>query len=188
MMKIVNKLGVFIVIGCIVYLTYTAMNASSLSQSQGKELPVITNKMLNPEFLEPEAHASPADRDPFDGDADSGGNNNLKTDPNSANETKMSSDANNISFPEKLRGTLAGRDGRRLALIGSEVYGVGSQIKIGDSNSMVWQVVSIEDESVILSHNGVQEILRFSDEAKDSNEGEQKPDETPKTITKEEKK
>lgn len=62
MMNIMNKSALFIAIGIIGYLMHSVLNLpASAPAGEGKEIPAITGKMLNPAFLEPQAHASPAD-------------------------------------------------------------------------------------------------------------------------------
>ena len=172
MLKKISKFGVFIVIGCLAYITYSALNAPAASQaSESKELPVVTNKMLNPVFLEPQQHASPVDRDPFSDGSESGISS--VSDSNAVNESAGGAVDKNVPFSERLMGILSGNDGQRLALIGGEVYGVGSQVKQSDS-SVVWMVTSIENESVTLTHNGLRAVLKIADIESDNNDVQNK--------------
>jgi len=173
MLKILNKFAAFIAIGIIGYLTYSSLNEPASSMAgESKELPVITKKMLNPVFLEPQQHASPADRDPFDvnwdryfKDSDSNEMGKLVSGPAGG----PVSDSNNVRFPDELMGILTGADGQGLALIGSEVYGVGSSVKQSGSDRL-WQVSAIEDESVTLTCNGQRIVLKISGACTDYND------------------
>jgi hypothetical protein len=169
MLKILSRFAAFVVIGIVGYLTYSSLSepASSLA-GVGKEIPAVTKKMLNPVFLEPQEHASPADRDPFDASWD------RYFDLSASDEVKKISsgsvsDGNNVHFPDELMGILTGADGQRLALIGSEVYGVGSLVKQSGSDRS-WQISSIEDESVILTCNELRTVLKISDVYSDYND------------------
>jgi len=48
------------------YLTYNSTTDSGKDALGKKNLPKITKRMLNPEFLTPTTRSSPADRDPFE--------------------------------------------------------------------------------------------------------------------------
>jgi hypothetical protein len=169
MIKILSRFAVFMVIGIIGYLTYTSLKGSALSMAaEGKELPVITKKMISPVYVEPEKRASPVDRDPFSVGWDryvalsaSDGNENIADAP--------VGDVNNVRFPDELMGILTGADGQKLALIGSEVCGIGSLVKQTDSNRL-WQVSSIGDESVVLTCNGSRAVLKIPNVDADYND------------------
>lgn len=72
-------------------------------------------------------------------------------------------------FPDRLMGILTCDDGQRLAFIGSEVYRVGSQVKLPDSPES-WKVDSIGNESVVLTFDGRQTVLSISNKFPDSND------------------
>lgn len=161
MIQMLNKFAVFIVIGCIGYLTYSSLSgAASKTAAEGKELPVVTKKMLNPVYVEPQKHASPIERDPFDVDWDR--YITLAASEEKENTAGPVADGNNIRFPDELMGIITGTDGKQLALIGKEVYGIGAMIKQTDSNR-VWQVTAIRNESVVLTCNGQQTVLKILD-------------------------
>jgi Tfp pilus assembly protein PilP len=120
--------------------------------------------MISPAFVEPRAYASPADRDPFSAGWDK------YVDPMAATK-QLPADSpvkENVNFPLKLMGVLSDANGQRLAMIGSEVYGVGSSLKVPDSNEL-WKVNSIESESVILTRNNLRAIVKIADDYNDSN-------------------
>ena len=171
MLKILNRFATFIVIGIIGYFTYSSLNEPSSSLAGGgggKEMPVITKKMLNPVFLEPQEHASPADRDPFNVDWDRYFDLSASAEVGKLAAGSVS-DGNNVHFPDELMGILTGADGQSLALIGSEVYGVGSLVRQSGSDRL-WQISSIEDESVILTCNGLRTVLKISSVCDDYND------------------
>jgi len=164
MLEILNRFGVFIVVGVIGYLAYSTLNEpTSTKAAESKEMPVITKKMISPVLLEPENRASPIDRDPFASSWDS-------MSPVVSGQLANSSDnGKNTAFSEKLMGILSGADGQQLALIGGEVYGVGSPVKLSDSEEP-WQVNSIDDESVVLTRNELQKVLKITDNSNDSDD------------------
>jgi hypothetical protein len=167
MMKIINKFAPLIVIGIIIYLTHFSLSKSASSAAaSGKELPIITKKMLNPEFIEPQESASPVDRDPFTASW------NIRSD--SSAETKVGSvniaeDSGNSAVSGELMGILSGDDGQRLALISGEVYGVGSSVRLLASGEL-WQISSISDESVVLTCNELQTVLKIANGFSDVND------------------
>lgn len=169
MLKILDKFALFIVIGVVGYLTYSSLSEPASSPAGGgKEVPVITKKMLNPVFIEPQDRASPVSRDPFnlEGDRYSGLSASAEV-KESASGT--AADGNNVHFPDELMGILTGADGQRLVLIGGEVYGVGSLVKRSDSDRL-WRVSSIESESAILTCNGLRTVLKIPNFFSDYND------------------
>jgi len=170
MMEMLNKFASFIVVGIICYLAYSSVSiAVSKPSGESKELPAVTKKMLNPVFIEPQDNASPSGRDPFE----VGGGGLAGISDSTAAEGGFTGsgavDGNNVRFPDKLMGMLSGDDGQQLALIGGEVYGVGSLVKPSDSNAL-WQVSSIENETVILTYNGLRAVLKIQDVEADYND------------------
>ena len=62
MLEMLDKFSIYIAIGILGYLTYTTFEKTGLDIDVEKELPVITKKMLRPELIEPNNHASPVGR------------------------------------------------------------------------------------------------------------------------------
>ena len=168
MMKMLNKFGVFIIIGVVGYLAYSAVNrAKPAAVNQTKEIPVISKKMLSPVFIEPANHGHTARKDPFDVSWDS-----YFEDSSSATgqlDDQPGNDDNRANSQQKLMGILNGSDGQQLALIDGEVYGIGSFIRVSDSNEM-WLVNSINEDSVVLTYNGLQTILRIDGDSNDNSD------------------
>ncbi|MFA5293672.1 MAG: hypothetical protein WC496_11665 [Phycisphaerae bacterium] len=159
-----NRFAVFIIIGVIGYLAYSSLNEPvSTKAAENKNIPVITKKMISPVLIEPENRASPIDRDPF-----ASSWNNIS--PVVSRQVGGSDDnSKNPAFSEKLMGILGGSDGQNLALIGGEVYGVDSSVNLSDSGEP-WQVSSIDDESVVLTRDGIRKVLRITDNYNDTND------------------
>ena len=158
MLTILNRFVLFIAIGVIAYLTYSALSRDSLIlDSEDEKIPIISQEMLTPIFIEPQAYASSVDRNPFivanDGDLDSSAVQRV-TD-------KTVGSSNNTDSVGKLMGILIGDNGYRLALIDGQIHGVGSLVKLSDSGPL-WQIYEIEDKSVILTSNGQQTVLKIS--------------------------
>ncbi|MGA2914643.1 MAG: hypothetical protein ABSE89_01295 [Sedimentisphaerales bacterium] len=172
MMKILNKFAVFIVMGIIGYLAYSSLNgAAAKPAGESKELPVVTEKMLEPVFLDAKDGASPAGRDPFE--VSGFGYADISNEADGNENGGGIIDGNNVHFPQKLMGILEGDDGQQLALIGGEVYDVGSFVKQPDSNA-VWEVSSIENETVILTCKGLRAVLSILDSPADNKDVKQK--------------
>jgi hypothetical protein len=167
MLKMLNKFVSFLAIGIIGYLTYSSLNEPASSKAEeGKALPNITKKMLSPVFVEPQAYASPANRDPFTSSWDKYINSAAAMSRSKGNSAPS---GETVDFPQKLMGIIGDANGQRLASIGGEVYGVGSSVTLEDSNE-IWQVISIESESVILTRNGQRAVLKIADNNNDSND------------------
>jgi hypothetical protein len=164
MIKMLNKFVSFIAIGIIGYLTYSSISEPASSKAEsGKKLPVITKKMIMPEFIEPQAYASPANRDPFTASWDK------FIAAAATNKSKGVAFSGTANFPQKLMGVLSDANGRSIAMIGSEVYGVGSSVTLADANE-VWQVDSITNESAVLTHDGQRAVLVIAENYNDSND------------------
>ncbi len=162
MLNLINKFAVFFAIGVIGYLMYGALSgsASSLADKKEKAASEVTKKLLYPVFIKSQAHASGINRDPFE-------TGNESYDSSRYADYLSSSDEQTKSSGE-LRGILMEEDGRNMAFIGNEVYGVGSKIVLPDSEQL-WQIDSIDKESVILGCNGQMKILRIPNKTVDFN-------------------
>ena len=162
MLNLINKFAVFFAIGVIGYLMYGALSgsASSLAEKKEKVASEITKKMLYPVFIKPQANASGINRDPFETGNDSYDNSQYADYLSSSDEQTKSSG--------ELRGILMEEDGRNMAYIGNQVYGVGSKIILPDSEQL-WQIDSIDKESVVLGCNGQMKILRILNKPADFN-------------------
>ena len=66
MLQKVDKFAPFAVVLIFLYLTYNSTTDKGNDAFGKKNLPKITKRMLNPEFLTPTTRSSPADRDPFE--------------------------------------------------------------------------------------------------------------------------
>jgi len=66
MLQKIDKFAPFAVVLIFLYLTYNSTTDKGNDAFGKKNLPKITKRMLNPEFLTPTTRSSPADRDPFE--------------------------------------------------------------------------------------------------------------------------
>ncbi len=166
MINILNKFALFIAIGIIGYLAYSSLKepASSLA-GESKEIPVVTKKMFIPVFVTPENRSSPVSRDPFN----VGGDSNVSPLDSLAGKKVGADNGTNADFPGKLMGIISGADRQQLALIGGEIYGVGSSIKLPNSNE-TWRVDAINEESVLLTCNEMRTVLKISNGYSDPND------------------
>ena len=168
MLHLINKFAPFIAIGVIGYLAYSSFESTGLSLAgEEKEVPSISAKLLSPKFIEPVNHASPANRDPFVIGTDSRFTSAYLNGTEGTN--KNSGGENTVDFPERLMGIFTGSDGQSLAMIGTEVYSVGSPVVTADANQP-WRVSAIGEDKVILTCNGAKAVLKISNDVNDFND------------------
>ncbi|OHB58572.1 MAG: hypothetical protein A2173_07305 [Planctomycetes bacterium RBG_13_44_8b] len=158
MLTLLNKFVFFIAVGVIAYLTYTAVSKTSLNlQDKEDAIPIISQEMLTPALIEPQADCSPVGRDPF-----------VVYEADSLNASsfiaaqRVAAGGDDEDSAGQLMGIIIGDDGRRLALIDGQIYSVGALIKMPDSDEL-WQIYSIDDKSVVLTSNGKQTVLKILD-------------------------
>ncbi len=164
MLDKLNKFASFIAIGVIGYLTYSALSepSSNLIEQKSKDPVEITKKMLSPVLIQPQADTSWINRDPFETGKENYTGSSQYVDVNSSlvDEAKSSGE---------LMGILTDDDGHALAFIGGKIYSAGSQVQLPDSPEL-WQIDSIEDESVLLRCNGQETVLRIINKLPDYND------------------
>ena len=168
MLNLLNKFAPFLAIGVIGYLAYSSFEKTGLSLAgEEREVPVISGKLLSPQFIEPANHASPANRDPF-----VIGKEGLSSSSifygTEGSKINNSGDDKIVNFPERLMGIFTGSDGQSMAMIGTEVYSIGSPVVTADSNQP-WRVNLIGEDRVILTCNGVKAVLKISNDVNDCN-------------------
>ncbi len=66
MLEKIDKIAPYAVVALLGYLCHSVMSPGMPSKAKAKDGPLITEEMLRPKLLVPEAHASPVNRDPFD--------------------------------------------------------------------------------------------------------------------------
>ena len=154
MLNLINKFAAFLAIGVIGYLIYSASGqpASNLADKKEKDSLEVTKKMLYPVFIKPQSHSSGINRDPFEAGND-GYDGGQSIDYISSGSDEMKSSG-------ELRGIIMDENGRKMALIGDKVYSVGSKVSLPDSEEL-WQIDSIDKESVVLGCNGQIKVLRI---------------------------
>jgi hypothetical protein len=171
MLTILNKYVLFVAIGVIAYLTYSGLSepVSALVKEESNEIPILPKQMLNPVFIEPEPHASPVDRNPFIVGGADGFDSTDRTAEQQVSDGPAADSRENRDFSGELMGIIIGNDGQRLALIGGEIYSVGSFVSLSDSDKL-WQIYSIKDESIVAVSNGQQTVLKISNICTDYND------------------
>ncbi|MBN1787221.1 MAG: hypothetical protein JW806_02370 [Sedimentisphaerales bacterium] len=156
MLEIVNRFVLFIAMGVIGYLTYTALSETAIKLEKGaEEMPKDLKKILVPAFVESHLHNSPVNRNPFIIGKDD--YFNPATSTLAKQSGKKAASKNSVG---KLMGIVIGADGHRLALIDSEIRRVGSLVELPDSDAL-WEIQSISDKEVVLTNEGKQVVLRI---------------------------
>lgn len=168
MLQRVDKLAPYALMLILGYLTYSTIESRAPMMAQGKEPPSIGKKLLNPELITPQSHASPADRDPFEVTWDSyleRGTKGLKP-TQSAPETNVPENPTSkpvITGPPKMPGRLVSvivSDDLRLAVIGDSLYHAGMLIG-GMNPKRCWTLESIGDGCVTIAFGDLRRTLRL---------------------------
>lgn len=175
MLQRIDKIAPYALVLVLGYLTYSMMESGCPSTAHAKEPPSISKSLLNPELITPEAHASPADRDPFEVEWSSylsrkrrprvtkTATSRPSTNPASQSATAPAAKPAEIKPPE-LPGLLAaviiGED-VQLAVIGQSLYKPGMLIG-GTDPKKCWVVESIRQGSVIIAFGRIRRILRLN--------------------------
>lgn len=189
MLRKLDKVAPYLLLSLLGYLGYCANEVSTVKPAAAKDSPVITRNMLHPVLIEPAAHSSPVDRDPFDVEwsrymspedralaapargpasilrpaAGAGPTAGVGTPagPGTGAMPEASSSAT-PPLPRVLNGVMIGPD-FRAAIVDDWVYKVGSHIPENDPNSF-WVVQDIEIDSIELSFGDVRQVLRMSED------------------------
>jgi hypothetical protein len=190
MPKNVDKVALGLALALLGYLGYSVMDTGAALVSQGKEPPGITQKMLRPELVAAQNHASPAGRDPFevawasylsgnkaaapaDRGHDSGAPEDKGPTQENAGTAAQAGGANPKAAqepepppppePPPLPSRLSSvciGAAARMAVIDERVYRPGDVVK-GATPAAGWLVESIENDCVVLRWGNVQQTLRI---------------------------
>jgi hypothetical protein len=161
MLEMFDKFSIYMAIGILGYLTYTTFEKTGLDIDVDKELPVITKQMLRPELIEPNEHASPVGRDPFEVDwATYFDISQMTGIIDSTGETVIERH-NVLPFEKRLMAILTEGDGKGAALIEGKVYEAGSLIDGTDPNTC-WKVEAIRKDEVVVTLGQISNTLKIS--------------------------
>lgn len=168
MLRRLDKFAPLLAMAVIGYLTYTVLDEAQSSEPGGKEPPQVTKAMLNVRFVPAEAHASPADRDPFEvawssyrtrREAGRRGESPTSRPTTGPTATAPADAAKTLAqgpeLPGELEGVFIGEE-LRLAVIGEKLYKPGALVG-GTDPAACWQVDTVEEDHV---------ILRFGDQTR----------------------
>jgi hypothetical protein len=161
MLEMLDKFSVYIAIGILGYLTYTAFEKTGLDIDVDKELPVITKKMLRPELIEPNDHASPVGRDPFEVDWATYFDISEMTGIIDSTDETIVERRNIPPFEKRLMAILTAGDGKDAALIEGKVYEVGSLID-GTDPETCWKIDAIKKDEVIVTLGQISNTLKIT--------------------------
>lgn len=175
MLQRVDKIAPYALVLILGYLTYSMMESGGPSVAQAKHPPTISRSLLEPELITPKAHASPADRDPFEVEWSSyltfkkGRSHRIRTstsrpatNPASQLATVPGTKLAEIKPPEHpgpLAAVIIGED-VQLAVIGQSLYKPGMLIG-GTDPKKCWVIESIRQGSVIIAFGRIRRILRL---------------------------
>jgi len=191
MPKNVDKVALGLALALLGYLGYSVMDTGAALVSQGKEPPGITQKMLRPELVAAQNHASPAGRDPFEvawasylsgnkaaPPAERGQDSRAPEDKGPTQENagpaaqavganpKAAQEAEPQPPPEPppLPSQLSSvciGAAERMAVIDGRVYRFGDVVK-GAQPAAGWVVESLENDRVVLRWGNMRHTLRMA--------------------------
>ena len=175
MLEKLDKISLYLAIAIIGYLGYKMLVQSAESMEPEERMPVITKKMLEPEFLVPSDNESPLSRDPFFVEWASYYDFAELTE-NFSEAQEMSPDKPVPAFNKKLMAILTAVKGQNAALIDGKVYETGSLID-GNDPEKCWRIKTIRKHEVVVEFRDKTEILKInanqnSDEYEDVEEQE----------------
>ncbi len=172
MLQKVDKIAPYALVLILGYMTYSMMESGGPAMAYAKEPPTIAKSLLEPKLITPEAHASPADRDPFEVEWSSylksrkprrtKASTRPATKPASERATKAATKPVVIR-PPKVPGPLAAvviGDDVQLAVIGQWLYKPGMLIG-GTDPEKCWVVESIRQGSVTIAFGKIRRTLRL---------------------------
>lgn len=161
MLEILDRFSLYIAVAIIGYLTYTTMEQKGFSLDVEKEMPEITKKMLNPELIEPNDHASPAGRDPFEVSWATYYDISQLTGQAALTDNTTAGQNYEPQFDKMLMGILTTGDGEGIALIDGKIYEAGALIDGNDPNTC-WKIDSIYSDEVIVTFGKKSKALMVS--------------------------
>lgn len=173
MLQRLDKLAPYALVLILGYLTYTAVIQAGSGLVDQKYLPEITSEMLAPVFIEPTAHASPIDRDPFEVEWSSYLKHDKEppattqpattqptTRPATTQPTTRPAEIPPPALPERLSAVFLGQE-FHIAVIGQRIYKVGSTIG-GSDPRKCWRIEAIADDHVVIGFGNIHRVLQVA--------------------------
>ena len=161
MLEKLDKISLYLAIAIIGYLGYKMLVQNAESMEMEEKMPVITKKMLEPEFLAPSDNESPLSRDPFYVEWASYYDFAELT-GNFTEAQEISPDKPVPDFNKILMAILTSGNGQNAALIDGKVYETGSLID-GDDPEKCWRIKVIRKHEVVVELRDKTEILKITD-------------------------
>ena len=159
-----HKFAPFLLVGLLGYLGYSVTESTGPRKAQGKDAAAITRDMLKPGLVPIQAHASPADRDPFEVEwasyqAGTGrglvarpeANARVASQPASAPSVPVPATAPAVGQPP-MPGPVGGifvAEEFRITVIGDKLYKPGDLVG-GDDPSRCWLLESVQRDHIVL--------------------------------------
>ena len=166
MLQRLDKLSPIAVMLVLGYLTYSGTQDRTPRAAVGKPPPQLTKRMLSPRLIEPEPHASPTDRDPFEvawssylGSAPASASQPAPAPATRPAPASAPIEVSPPPVPGRLVGVFVG-EGIRLAVIGERVYKEGAPVG-GDDPETCWRIESIDKNGAVLRFGRFQKVLRM---------------------------
>ena len=158
MLSRLDKFAPYLVILLFAYLTHSARTGGGLLVAEGSKVPVIDRNRLNATLVEPQAAASPVDRDPFDVEwasylppVEPEPASQPTTGPTSQPATAAPPEpvvARPPPMPKRFTAVITARDAQ-IAIIDGSLYKPGSLIR-GTDPQLCWRVETIRRKAVVL--------------------------------------
>lgn len=157
MLEKIDKVAPYLVLALLGYLCHSVMSSGAMSKAQGKDEPLITEKMLRPDLLAPEPRASPINRDPFEvrwasyRDGSGLGSSETPGDQSATATTSPytpESDEGPPPLPSGLKGLLLGDEGQYV-VVGDRICRPGDLVS-GDDPRRSWVVERVDVDGVVL--------------------------------------
>jgi hypothetical protein len=174
MLPKLDKFAPYAILLLLGYLTYASTGAPGLRQAEGKDDVKITKHLLAPKLLHAVAHASPADRDPFEVDwasyrhVDPASRPAATTASAPASRPAVEPRAEVVpEVPGPLVGVFIGDD-VRLAVIGEKLYKPGAVVG-GTNPDECWVVEDVQEDQVTLRFGKILRTLELPRQADNPN-------------------
>jgi len=157
MLEKINKIAPYLALALLGYLCYTVMSPAAVPAGKEKEPPAISQQMLEPALLTPEAHASPVNRDPFNvrwasylANAGQGALTGEEGagDPSSGSLYSFDPDQGPPPLPSGLKAVLLAQ-GTQLVVVGDKLCKPGEPVSGNDPNRS-WVVERVDADGVVL--------------------------------------
>jgi hypothetical protein len=153
----IDKVAPYVALALLGYLCHSVMPSAAVSKAQGKDNPLISEEILRPALVTPEAHASPITRDPFDvrwasykEEALASGKSQAPAEASATSAPAYSLDEEDgpPPLPSGLKGILLA-DTTQFVVVGDKICKPGDVIP-GAPPNRSWVVERVEVDGVVL--------------------------------------